>query len=162
MEDHNNPDVGLLVEAKRSHDTDLKSFLVRAERTRRNLLIVAVVAIVVGQTNLVPAKIETLGISFDAVQQANFRYVVGGVLVYFLLLFTQHVLATLEAAIKSHEMSIVIASTGRFKNDVRRAMTKWKSIGVVDALLDVVLPYVVGVAGLAALFHWLPKSFLAS
>jgi membrane-bound ClpP family serine protease len=59
------------------------------------LLISGFVALVVGRTNLVPSKVETLGVTFNTTQQANFRYLVGAVVVYFVLLFSKEILLEL-------------------------------------------------------------------
>jgi hypothetical protein len=51
------------------------------ESARKYLMISGLVGLVVGQLNLVPRKIESLGISFDLSEQANFRYLIIAVIV---------------------------------------------------------------------------------
>jgi hypothetical protein len=154
----------------------------RVEAAKRNLLIVGFAGLIVGQTNLVPSKIESLGIAFDRVEQANFRYIIFALIAYFLLSFrslNQLLAKSMEdfkevsklgddyerewMGMAHEEMEHLLQHAERVRSKRFRALR-----GLFDSLIDerstslfvfidLYLPYTVGVLGLLSILHLLPK-----
>jgi hypothetical protein len=137
------------------------------EKTKRNLLLAGVIGLVVGQTNLVPSKIDSLGISFDQVQQANFRYVLAAVIAYFLFTFS-HLLQTRRDREQRHSRTIAYLDDAQdpavreLRSMIKAGARPSQTAFAFDLVSDVILPYFVGAIGLAGIFHLLPKWLLAA
>jgi hypothetical protein len=60
-------------------------------KIRRELLIASMIGIVIAYADLVPTKIEALGINLTPANQASFRYVIAGVILYLTVAFLIYV-----------------------------------------------------------------------
>jgi hypothetical protein len=148
----------------------------RVEVAKRNLLLVGFAGLIVGQTNLVPSKIESLGIAFDKVEQANFRYIIFALIAYFLLSF-RSLNQLLAKSIEDFEEVTNLAEDykrewmGEKLENIRhkehpkrlRALRNLYN-SLIDersttlyVFIDLYLPYTVGVLGLLSILHLLPK-----
>jgi hypothetical protein len=88
----------------------------RQIKNRRNLLLSGMLALIVGRSNLVPAKIEALGISFDKTEQTNFRYIFGAAVIYFTLVFTQQLI---KETLMSTRYNETMNKIGRYRQEFK-------------------------------------------
>jgi hypothetical protein len=129
---------------------------------RRNLLIAGFIALVVGRTNLVPSKIETLGVTFDKVKQENFRYILGLVVIYFVFSFTKEIFLEVRNYWK-HERAASFLGKYMGAHHIPRSIPglpmEFTLTGFLRVFVDYVIPYYVAVLGLGACYRLFPDIF---
>lgn len=136
----------------------------RQIKTRRNLLVSGLLALVIGRTDLVPAKIDALGISFSSVQQTNFRYIVAAVVVYFALVFTYQLLRVqfYEVLYRRYSLDLSDAQLRMFSEQSRNnyrfgSLRFFRGCSIaLGRFVEIVIPYLVAVMGVGAVFRAIP------
>jgi hypothetical protein len=136
----------------------------RQAKTRRNLLITGLLALVIGRTNLVPSKIDALGISFDSVQQANFRFIVAAVVIYFLFVFTyQKAQQAFYDAVHKVQIRMVGEMRDRIARQVHRYSPRvdfWRNLSnSLGPIVETGIPYILALLGIGSVFKMLPNAF---
>ena len=137
-------------------------------KERRSLLAVAVVAILVGQTGLVPEKIENLGITFTAPERAALLRVFMAVVGYYTLAFVFYSMADflnyLHAVhLGGQEIRRQNFSATNFKDNLMKpgepeVSTPWRMIGLVSpvsvirGIFDFVVPLAAAIYAVVVLW----------
>jgi hypothetical protein len=140
----------------------LKDLSKKLDNVRKYLLISGMIGLIVGQTNLVPKKIESLGISFDLGEQASFRYLIIAVIVYFSVQFAQLMANRWNLSLRygtfvtGPEMPKgLVGPVASAK--YRVSLYKWIWLHLLNLFMEAIIPYLVGIVGILALLHVLPK-----
>jgi hypothetical protein len=138
-------------------------------KVRRNLLISGFLALIVGRTNLVPSKIDALGVSFDTAQQQNFRFIIGAVVIYFLFVFIYQMLritfydSRRNASFRElREVSQTLMEAGadmRTHEMLRGSYRYARAANLLGPFVEVYLPVFVALLGFGAIFNIFPKGF---
>jgi hypothetical protein len=148
--------------------TDPLSGISRAER--RNLLISSVVGFLVSKAGIVPQKISALGIDLSLPAQKMFIYLVGAIIIYFMLAFVvygmsdffiwrkkyQDYLDSVETYMDSWSEEDQKASAGTPKIDW--LYQKAGSVAYIRAFFEYLLPITVGLTSVVLVFFsaWKP------
>jgi hypothetical protein len=133
------------------------------QKTRRNLLATSLLALVVGRTNLVPVKINALGISFNSVQQTYFRFILAAVVIYFLFVFTHQLfrLSFYDSLYSGTNRAISEARErlGRREDGYNGARIFYlgKISRSLGQLVEILIPYFVALLGIGSVFKLLPN-----
>lgn len=112
-----------------------------------------------------PSKTDALGISFDSVQQANFRFIVAAVVIYFLFVFTYQMarLGFYDGLYKATNWKMALtrerlASSADHSYSGR--IEFWRGLSIsLGPVVETIIPYIVGLLGIGSVFKMLPDSF---
>jgi len=143
-------------------------FIEKQNKVRRNLLISGFLALIVGRTNLVPSKIDALGVSFDTSQQQNFRFIIAAVVIYFLFVFIYQMLSIKFYDARYNVSFRELRSVARWlmeagaegADDMLRLSYRYgQAANLLGPIVEVYIPLLVALLGIGAIFNVFPKGF---
>jgi hypothetical protein len=143
----------------------MNTYFLLSDETRKDkkiLLLVSTIAIAIGVSGIVPAKITALGLEFSFRDRVGLLWVIAGVVSYFAIAFILHAredytiwkeahsqeVEALETVIKSGEGNL---SSKRAQLVRSRDIEKWTRLKVVYFLFELVVPLVVAMFAILTL-----------